>query len=94
MQEQGIEFGPGPGTGGGQGPLAGLSEEERAAMRATRQAGGQGRFADMSEEERANMRASAEASGVTFGGGRGPGRGLLNVLAEPLVELLADLAGS
>lgn len=98
MQEQGIEFGPRPGGAGGQGPFADLSEEERAARRATRQAAGgggfgQGGFGDLSEEERANLRATAEASGITFGGRGGPGRGLLAVLAEPVVELLTQLAG-
>ena len=98
MQEQGMEFESGPGAGPGQGRFAEMSEAEREAMRATRQAGGeggrgQGRFADMSEEERANMRATAEASGFTPGSRGGPDRGLLTVLGEPLVEMLANLAG-
>jgi hypothetical protein len=98
MQEQGVNFGPGPGVAGGQSRFAEMSEEEREAMRATRQAGGgggfgQGGFGDMSEEDRANMRATAEASGIAFGGRGGPGRGVLTLLAEPLVELLTNLAG-
>jgi hypothetical protein len=98
MREQGINFGPPPGSAGEQGRFAEMSEEERANMRATRQAGGgggfgQGGFGDLSEEERANMRATAEASGFTFGGRGGPARGLLALLAEPLVALLSSLAG-
>lgn len=98
MQEQGLNFGPRPVGAGGQGPFADLSEEERVAMRATRQAGGgggfgQGGFGDLSEEERENIRATAEASGIRFGGRGGPGRGMLAVLAEPVVELLTQLAG-
>jgi hypothetical protein len=102
MQEQGVEFRPPQGAGQGQGVLGNLSEEERAAMRATRQAGGeggfgqgragQGAFADMSEEERAAMRATAEASGMTLGGRAGARRGQLAFLAEPLVELLSQRA--
>jgi hypothetical protein len=101
MQEQGVEFGPPPGAGQGQGGFGNLSEEERASMRATRQAGGEGgfpqggpgAFANMSEEERASMRATAEASGLTPGNQAGAGRGQLALIAEPLVELLARLAG-
>jgi hypothetical protein len=101
MQEQGVNFGPPVGGAGGQGPLADLSEEERASMRATRQAGGggpgqgggPGRLADMSEEEREAMQATAEASGMTFGGRGGARRGQVAFLAEPLVELLTELAG-
>jgi hypothetical protein len=100
MQEQGLNFGGQPGAGGGQGGFGDLSEEERASMRATRQAGGEGgfpqggpgAFADMGEEERASMRATAEASGMTFGGRDGARRGQLSLIAEPLVELLTRLA--
>ncbi|MGD9049233.1 MAG: hypothetical protein PVF77_14340 [Anaerolineae bacterium] len=97
MQEQGVELGPGPGAAGGLGRFAEMSEEEREAMRATRQAGGggglgQGRFAGMSEEERSNMRATAEAGGFTPGSPGGPAHGMLTVLAEPLVELLTNLS--
>jgi hypothetical protein len=98
MQEQGVNLGPGAGARGGQSGLGDMSEEERAAMRATRQAGGQGGFGpggfgNMSEEEREAMRATAEASGMTFSGRPGgANRGLLAVLAEPLVELLTRLA--
>ena len=102
MQEQGVNFRPVQGAQGGQGSFADLSEEERASMRATRQAGGeggfgqgggQGGFADMSEEERANSRATAEASGMTFGSRGGARQGQIVFLAEPLVELLTQLAG-
>ena len=106
MQERGVNFGPVPeamGTrqaaGGGPGAFGDLSEEEREAMRATRQAGGEGGFGpggfgEMSEEEREAMRATAEASGMGFpGGGRGPGaRGQLSMLAELVIELLTERA--
>ena len=101
MQEQGVNFGPPPGTEGGEGPFANMSEEERASMRANRQAGGGGGlgegggpagFANMSEAEREAMRATAEASGMTFGGRGGTQRGQIVFLAEPLVELLTQLA--
>ncbi|MFC2031589.1 hypothetical protein ACFLWA_12790 [Chloroflexota bacterium] len=99
MQEQGLNFGR-PQGAEGQGPFGDLSEEERADMRATRQAGGgagfgQGGFADLTEEERASMRATAEASGMAFAGPGGPGgrgRGQISVLAEHVVELLTQRA--
>lgn len=107
MQGRGLNFGPPQGGEGRQGPFGDLTEEERAAMRATRQAGGgggfgpggeggfdPGGFANMSEEERAAMRSTAEASGMTFGRGPGgAGRGQLALIAEQVVELLAQLAG-
>ncbi|MFC2037621.1 hypothetical protein ACFLYD_06620, partial [Chloroflexota bacterium] len=98
MQEQGMNFGRPAGAAGGQGAFADMSEEEREAMRATRQAGGEGGlgpggFADMSEEEREAMRATAQASGMTFGGRAGGARrGQIAFLAEPLVELLTQRA--
>ena len=106
MQERGVNFGPSPeamatrqAAGGGQGAFGDLSEEERAAMRATRQAGGEGGFGpggfgEMSEEDREAMRATAEASGMAFpGGGRGLAtRGQLALLAEQVVELLTERA--
>jgi hypothetical protein len=56
--------------------------------------GGEGAFGppgDTSEEERAARRATAEASGMTFGGRRGAGgRGSINFLTEPLIELLTE----
>ena len=97
LQEQGLNFGR-PQGAEGQGAFGDLSEEERAAMQATRQAGGgagfgQGGFADVSEEERASMRATAEAGGMTFGGrGGGAGRGQIAFLAEQVVELLTQRA--
>jgi hypothetical protein len=104
MQERGVDFGLAPeamatrqAAGGGRGALGDLSEEERAAMRATRQAGGEGgfgpgAFAEMSEEDRAAMRATAEASGMALpGGGRGfAARGQLSILAELVIELLTE----
>ena len=101
MQEQGVSFRPPQGAPGGQNPFGmpgGVSEEERAAMRATAQAGGGfggegGPFGNMSAEERESMRATAEASGMTFPGGGGRAdRGQLAVLAEQAVELLTARA--
>jgi hypothetical protein len=100
MQEQGVNFGGPQGVGGGQGPSGDLSEEEQAAMRATRQAGGGfggegGPFGNMSEEERESMRATAEAGGMTRPGGGAPGGGLvgqLAMLAEQVIELLTERA--
>lgn len=97
LQEQGLNFSR-PEGAEGQGQFGDLSEEERAAMRATRQAGGgagsgQGGFADVSEEERASSRATAEASGTTLGGrGGGAGRAQIALLAEQVVELLTQRA--
>ena len=100
-QQAGVSFGPPPGATGGQNPPSGpgnLSEAERAAMRATREAGGQGGFpqggpGNLSEEERAAMRATAEAGGMTFGGGQAGGsQGSLTFLARALIELLTQRA--
>jgi hypothetical protein len=104
MQEQGVSLGWPGGAGEGPNPFGDMSEEERAAMRATRQAGGGfgaegGPFGNLSEAERESMRATAEASGLTFPGGGGQGgpvgfrQGQLVVLAEQVVELLTELAG-
>jgi hypothetical protein len=105
MQEQGVNFGRPEGAGERQNLFGDMSEEERAAMRATRQAGGGfggegGPFGDMSEEQRESMRATAEAGGLTFPGGGAPGggpggfaRGQLTMLAELVVELLTELVG-
>jgi hypothetical protein len=101
MQERGMTFRLPQGTGEGQSRFGEMSEEDRAARRATAQAGGGfggggGPFGEMSEEEREAMRATAEASGMTFPGGGGAGagarmgRGQVSFLAEPLVELLAE----
>jgi hypothetical protein len=106
MQERGVNLGVSPeamatrqAEGGGQGALGNLSQEEREAMRATRQAGGEGGFGpggfgEMSEEEREAMRATAVASGIGFpGGGRGlAARGQLSMLAELVIELLTERA--
>ena len=98
MQEQGLNFGR-PQDPQGLGPSGDLSEEERAAMRATRQAGGgagfgQGGFAapgGVSKEERASRRATAEASGMAFGGpGSGRGQGQTAFLAVQVLELLTE----
>jgi hypothetical protein len=104
-QEQGMSLGLSPeamatrqAEGGGQGGFGqhgNLSEEERAAVRATMEAGGMpfGDRGNLSEEERAARRATAEASGMTFGnrGFRG-GAGRLMFLVEPLVDLLTQRA--
>ena len=106
MQERGVNFGLSPeamatrqAAGGGQGAFGDMSQEEREAMRATRQAGGEGGFGpggfgEMSEEDREAMRATAEASGMAFpGGGRGlAARGQLSMLAELVIELLTERA--
>jgi hypothetical protein len=104
MKERGLGFGGPQGGEGGRGAFGDLTEDERAAMRATRQAGGEGGsgpgggrgfgaggLADMSEEERASMRATAEASGVTFRRPGGGGRGQLSFIAEQVVELLTQI---
>jgi hypothetical protein len=105
MRERGVESGLAPeamatrqAAGEWQGPFGNISQEERAAMMATRQAGGEGGFGpggfgQMSEEEREAMRATAEASGIVAPGGRGAGRGIvgtgqLAALAELVVEML------
>jgi hypothetical protein len=104
MQEQGMNLRPPQGVGEGQSPFGEMSEEDRAARRATAQAGGGigregGPFGEVSEEDRAAMRATAEASGMTFPGGGGPGagvragRGQLSFLAEAVVELLTGRSG-
>jgi hypothetical protein len=104
MQERGLGFGRPQDAEGGRGAFGDLNDDERAAMRATRQAGGQGGFgpgggggfgaaglADMGEEERTSMRATAEASGMTFDRQGGGGRGQLSLVAEQVVELLAQI---
>ena len=79
---------------GGFGPFGNLSEEEREAMRATVEAGGGmafgGNRGNLSQEEREAMRATAEASGMSFGGRGFGGVARLNILAEPLIELLTQ----
>jgi len=74
MDEHGIQSGP-PGTPGpGGGPPGDMTEEQRAAFRATAEAsGGRGGFGNMTDEQRAAFRATAEASGGQFPqGGQGP----------------------
>jgi hypothetical protein len=89
---------------GGFGQRGNLSEEERASIRATMEAGGmpfggnEGGFGppgNLSEEEREAMRATAEASGMNFGGRafRG-GQGGINLLAQQVIDLLAQRAGN
>lgn len=94
------------GGSGGFAPPNGMSEKEMAAIRATAEAGGGmpggggfpgqgGPPSNMSEEERAAMRATAEAGGMTRPGGGAPGggsRGQLAILAEQVIELLAERA--
>lgn len=87
-------FGGGP-MGAGQG----FSEEDRAVIRATIEAGGAppgfpGGGDWPSEEQRAAIQATIEAGGGMPGGGRpgGAGRGAVNVLIGPLVELLTERA--
>jgi len=100
-QETGVDLGPSPeaiaarqADGTAQGDFAkfsDMSEEDRAAARATAQAsglGGPGQGGDMSAEDREARRATAEASGMSFAG-RGVA-GQLASLAGPLVELLTE----
>jgi hypothetical protein len=78
MEEHGQQFGPG-GAAGTPGPGGGppdMTDEQRAAFQATRQAGGgPPDFGNMTEAQRAAFRATAEASGMQFpqGGQGGPG---------------------
>jgi hypothetical protein len=99
MQVQGLSFGGSQGGEGGRGDFGDLTEDERAAMRATRQAGGGGGFGpggggftNLTEEERASLRATAEAGGMAFGRPGGGGMGQLSLISEQVVELLAPLA--
>jgi hypothetical protein len=78
------EHGPGPGTpfpggppGGQGGGFGNMTEEQRAAFRATAEAsGGRGGFGNMTDEQRSAFRATAEASGQAIPGPRGtPGPG-------------------
>jgi len=104
-QEQGPNLRAPEATGDGEGGFAlpeGVSEEQLEAMRAAREPGGMpfggdkggfGSPGNLSEEERAARRATTEASGMTFGGRRGAGgRGPINFLTEPLIELLTERA--
>jgi len=94
---------PAGGAQGGPGGFGNLSEEERAAMRATAEAGGFGPgsssggqgFGNMSDEQRAAMRATAEAGGMAFPGRSGTtGQGQLTMLAARLVDLLTQRAAA
>ncbi len=98
--------GQGGGPGGGQGGGSDMTDEERAAIRATMEAGGGPPFdgtgsgggpfggQDMTDEERAAIRATMEAGGAPPSNGTGGqfpgGRG--NFLIPPLVELLSGRA--
>lgn len=104
MQAQGVNFGPPQGAAGGQNPSGApgnLSDEERAAMRATAQAGGGppggggpfGAPGNLSDQERAAMQATAEAGGMTFGNrGGGASLGQLGLMAQQVVDLLNQVA--
>jgi hypothetical protein len=101
VQAQGVNFAPPQGAAGGQNPAGApgnLSDEERAAMRATAQAGGgppglSGPSGNLSDEERTAMRATAEAGGMTFGNrGGGASLGQLGIMAQQVVDLLNQVA--
>ena len=103
MQAQGVNFGPPQGAAGGQNPAGApgnLSDDERAAMRATAQAGGGppgggpfGAAGNLSDDERAAMRSTAEAGGMTFGNrGDGASLGQLGLMAQQVVDLLNQVA--
>lgn len=79
MDEHGMQVGMPPGTpfpgtpGGGPGNM---TDEQRAAFRATAEAsGGRGGFGNMTDEQRAAFRATAEASGGQFPQGPQGGQG-------------------
>jgi hypothetical protein len=101
-QEQGMRFGAGLGGEAGRGALGELGEEERTALRATRQAMGGGQrgpgkgsgLANLTEQERESMQATAEASGFGGGGSRpsGPQAEQTVMMASPVVELLTERA--
>lgn len=102
-EENGVSMPFAGGPPGGQGMPGGDWEAVRATVEAgggppagfgTPPAGfpgGQG----MSDEQRAAIRATIEAGGGMPAGGRpsGAGRGAVNVLIGPLIELLTDRAG-
>lgn len=97
MQGEGNRMAPPVDAPGGR-SMGNLTEEQRAAMRATVQAGGQGGppvggFGQMSEEERAALRATAEAGGMALPGPAVEGWGQGNFLAQQVVALLAQRAG-
>jgi len=80
MEEHGQQFGAAgaPGTPGPGGGRPDMTDEQRAAFRATAEAsGGRGGFPEMTDEQRAAFRATVEASGGQFPGGpqgaQGPG---------------------
>ena len=107
MQEQGPNFGGGPGQGDspdarptrqaefgegeppfGEGEMP-FGDGEVPPEMATRRA----EFGNMSDEERAAMRATAEAGGMGMPGGRsGAGQGTPPMLLGPLIELLTARA--
>ena len=79
MEEHGMRPGPPgtPGPGGRGGESGNMTEEQRAAFRATVEAGGgPPDFGNMTEEQRAAFRATVEAGGGQFfqrgQGGQGP----------------------
>jgi hypothetical protein len=102
MQEQGLGMEAGfPGPGGD------VSEEDRAAAQATRQAGGgfpgegempaeiatrRAEMENMSDEEREAFRATAQAGGGLPGGAAGTRGRQANILLRPLIELLETRA--
>jgi hypothetical protein len=78
MEANGQQFAPGraPGTPGPGGEPPDMTDEQRAAFQATRQAGGgPPDFGNMTDEQRQAFRATAEASGgrAPQGGQGGPG---------------------
>jgi len=104
MQEQGVNFGAGPGEGEEVSPDARATrqgqfgEGEMPPEIATRRA----EMENMSEEEREALRATMEAGGGFPGGGGvpggaggapGAGRGGFGPMLMPLIELLTERAG-
>ncbi len=79
MDEHGMQFrfAGAPGTPGPGGGPSGMTDEQRAAFQATRQAGGgPSDFGNMTDAQRQAFRATAEAGGAQFfqrgQGGQGP----------------------
>ena len=90
-REQGLSLGAAGDGAGGLNLPEGVTEEERDAMRAAREAGGLPE--GVSEEDRDARRATAEASGmIRPNSGGGTGSGQLASLAGSLVELLTRTA--
>jgi len=97
MAEQGITPPASPPADATARGFGNLTDEQRAAIRATVEAGGQppfgadNPFGNLTEEQRAALRATREAGGgPAFGG---TGRGGVGPFLGPLIRLLTERAG-